>query len=162
MNYTLFSELEAGTLCPGETESEQVFMERLLSAVFSEESEEMRGRINDKLAPRFTGCSAEEKSLTVSFTADEWMLNPNGTLHGGLLNTTIDIVMSVLSRYLAKKRVMVTVQLSTNFLRPIQRGETFLVHAAADHAGRRSVVLHAQVTAAGSTKPAATATAVFM
>ena len=162
MNYNLFSDLEAGTLCKGENETEQAFMEQVLSGVFSQESEEMRGRINDKLAPQFSGCSAESKSLSVSFTAEEWMLNPNGTLHGGLLNTTIDIVMSVLSRYLAKKRIMVTVQLSTNFLRPIQRGDTFVVQATADHAGRRSVIQHAQVTIAGSDKLAATATAVFM
>ena len=162
MNYNHFSDLEAGTLCQAEGETAQEFMERVLQAVIGEESDEMRGRINDKLAPRFYSCSAEKKSLSIAYVADEWMLNPNGTLHGGLLNTAIDVAMSVLARYLAKKRVTVTVQLSTNFLRPVQRGDTFIVEAVADHAGRRSIVQHASVTVEGSGKPAATATGVFM
>ena len=162
MNYTYFSQLEEGTLTKTENESEQAFMERLLSAVFAEKSDELSNRVNDKMAPRFSGCSAENKAMSVSFTAQEWMLNPNGTLHGGILSTAMDIVLSVLARYLAKKRVMVTAQLSMNFLRAIQENDTFTVHATADHVGRRSVVIQAYVTVNETDKRAATASAVLM
>ena len=90
------------------------------------------------------------------------MLTPNGTLHGGVLSTAVDIVMSVLSRYLSKRRTVVTAQLSMNFLRTIRRGDTFTVTVVADHVGRRSVVVHAWVNVSTSEKYAATATAVLM
>ena len=100
--------------------------------------------------------------MSVSFTAQEWMLNPNGTLHGGMLSTAVDIAFTVLGRYLAKKRVIVTAQLSMNFLRAIQKNDTFTVHATADHVGRRSVVVQAYVTVNDTDKRAATASAVLM
>lgn len=162
MNYTYFSELENGTLTKAETETEQAFMERILAAVFAEKSDELSNRINDKMAPRFSGCNAENRAMSVSFTAEEWMLNPNGTLHGGMLSTAIDMVLSVLGRYLAKKRIMVTAQLSLNFLRAVQENDTFTVHATAEHVGRRSVVIQAYVTINDTTKRAATASAVLM
>ena len=90
------------------------------------------------------------------------MLNPNGTLHGGVSSTAVDIVMSVLTRFLMKKRVAVTVQLNMNFLKAIHRGETFVVRVTADHAGRRCVMTHACVVTDGSDKPLITATGVLM
>ena len=137
-------------------------MEKILSAVFSEESEETNGKINDQLSPRFTACNAQERSLSITFCAQEWMLNPNGTLHGGLISTTLDMGATVLCRYLAKKRIMVTAQLSVNFLRAIRKDEFFTVHVAADHLGRRSTMVHAWISVGDSEKPAATATAVLM
>ena len=162
MEYNYFSQMEAGTLIKAENETEQAFMERVLTAVFAEKNDELSNRVNDKMAPRFSGCSAENRAMSVSFTAQEWMLNPNGTLHGGMLSTAMDIVLSVLARYLAKKRVMVTAQLSMNFLRAIQENDTFTVHATADHVGRRSVVIQAYVTVNDTDKRAATASAVLM
>lgn len=162
MNYTYFSKLEDGSLRPGENQSEQSFMEQILSAVFSEKTEEMDGRINDQLAPQFVACDLQSRSMSVAFQAQEWMLNPNGTLHGGMLSTCVDMAMSVLSRYLSKKRMMVTAQLSMNFLRSVQRNETFTVHVTADHVGRRSVIVHAYVSIEGVEKKACTATAVLM
>lgn len=162
MNYEHFSRLEEGTLVKADQETEQAFMEKVLSAVFSEDSEEMQGKINDQLSPRFTACSAEEKSLSISFNAKDWMLNPNGTLHGGVLSTAVDIGMSVLARYLSKKRQVFTAQLSMNFLRTIRQEDTYTVHVVADHVGRRSVIVHAWVSVKGTDKPAATATAVLM
>ena len=162
MNYEIFTLLENGTLAKAEHESEQDFMTRVLSDVFAGQEAGLSERINNKMAPVFAYCSAKDRSLSVSFVAEEWMLNPNGTLHGGIMNTAADMVMCVLGRYLAKKRTLVTVQLSINFLRSIQKGDTFTVHAAADHVGRRSTVMHAQITTDHSDKPAATASAVLM
>lgn len=160
MNYAYFSRMEAGTLVPQERETEQAFMERVLTGVFTEQGEGCQ--LNDRLAPVLCGCSANEKWVDIAFTVQDWMLNPNGTLHGGMLSTAIDMGFSVVARYFAKKRVTVTVQLSVNFLRVIKNGERFTVHIQADHVGRRSIVAHASVTAESSPKTAATATAVLM
>ena len=162
MNYEYFTQLEEGCLTRAENETEQAFMEKVLNAVFSEKSEQLCSRINDKLDPQFVSCSAQDRSLSVSFGVQEWMLNPNGTLHGGILTTAVDMGMSVLARYFARKRVMVTAQLSMNFLRAIRPEDIFTVHVVADHTGRRSTVVHAWVSVSTSEKHAATATAVLM
>ena len=162
MNYEYFTQLEEGTLVKAENETEQAFMEKVLRGVFAEKSDELQNRVNDKMAPQFAGCSAEDRSLSISFGVQEWMLNPNGTLHGGILTTAVDIGMSVLARYFAKKRIMVTAQLSMNFLRAIRPEDIFTVHVVADHTGRRSTVVHAWVSIGDSAKHAATATAVLM
>ena len=162
MNYEYFSRLEDGSLVKAENETEQAFMEKVLSAVFSEESEEMNGKINDQLQPSFSACDAEKRSLSVSFQAKDWMLNPNGTVHGGILSTAVDMSMTVLARYVAKKRQIFTAQLSLNFLRTIRQEDTYTVHVVADNVGRRSVIVHAWISVTGSDKPAATATAVLM
>ena len=67
MNYEYFTQLEEGSLIKAENETEQAFMEKVLSAVFTEKSEQLRSRVNDMLDPQFVGCSAEEKSLSISF-----------------------------------------------------------------------------------------------
>ena len=162
MNYEYFSRLEEGSLVKAENETEQAFMEKVLRGVFSEKSAEMCNRVNDKLDPRFAGCSVQERALDICFGVQEWMLNPNGTLHGGILTTAVDMGMSVLARYFARKRVMVTAQLSMNFLRAIRPEDIFTVHVVADHTGRRSTVVHAWVSVSTSEKHAATATAVLM
>ena len=162
MNYEYFSRLEEGSLVKAENETEQAFMEKVLRGVFSEKSAEMCNRVNDKLDPRFAGCSVQERALDICFGVQEWMLNPNGTLHGGILTTAVDIAMSVLARYLSRKRIMVTAQLSMNFLRAIGPEDVFTVHVVADHVGRRSTTVHAWVSVDSSAKYAATATAVLM
>ena len=162
MNYEYFSQLEAGSLVAENAETEQQFMERILSAVFAEQEAALAGQVNDLMAPVFCSCSAEHRSLTVAFTAQQWMLNPNGTLHGGMISTAVDMVMTVLGRYVSKKRTVVTAQLSMKFMRAVAAAQNFTVTATADHVGRRSMMLHASVIDATSGKPVATATAVLM
>ena len=120
------------------------------------------GTIGDMLDLRLVDCDLEKGEFTMQACTQEWMRNIAGTLHGGILTTAVDIGMSVLARYLAKKRVMVTAQLSMNFLRAIHPEDIFTVHVVADHTGRRSTVVHAWVSVSSSPKHAATATAVLM
>jgi len=162
MNYDYFLWLEEGTLRKKVTETDQSFMERVLSAVFAETSPDQTGRFNSMIHPEFYSCSAKDRSLTAAFPVQEWMLNPNDTLHGGISGAAVDIVMSVLTRFLLKKRYTVTVQLNTNFLKVVRRGETFVVHVTADHAGRRCVMTHAYVTTDASDEPVMTATGILM
>ena len=162
MNYEYFARMEAGELCPADEETDQAFMERVLTAVLTEPSEELKGSFNDMFHPQLCACSAADRSLTVTFPAEDWMRNPNGTLHGGVSAAAVDIVMSVMTRFFMKKRTTVTVQLNTNFLKVIPADGTFTVHAVADHAGRRCVMIRAVVTGEASNKPAVTASGVLM
>lgn len=162
MNYDVFLQLQEGTLVRSETETEQDFMERVLRAAYVRKDGVEAERIYEKLTPNFVSCDSRAQSVTVSFVAEEWMLNPQDTLHGGIYTTAMDMTMSVLSRYVRKIRGTATVQLSVNFIRPINKGETFIITATADHNGRRSSVIRAELIAEATGKLAATASGVFM
>ena len=161
MNYDVFLQLQNGELCRSEAETEQAFMERIMAAAYVRQDAAAE-RIYEKLTPGFLRCDAKAQSISVVFTAEDWMLNPQNTLHGGIYSTAMDMTMSLLARYLRKTRGTATVQLSLNFLRPINKGETFIVTATADHTGRRSTVIHAELTVEATGKRAATASGVFM
>ena len=166
MNYAAFDEMANGTLAQRDGEDEQTYMERVLREVTRNDG--FCGpdtpcsiyRINDMLAPEFAACSAADKTLTLSLPVREWMLNPVGTLHGGLMSTMMDMSMGVLTRYLRQTGKVSTVSLSVNFLWPVQPGETVFVRAEVQKLGRRVAFLQAQILADG--KAAATAAATFM
>lgn len=166
MNYAAFDEMANGTLAQRSGEDEQTYMERVLREVTRNDG--FCGpdtpcsiyRINDMLAPEFAACSAADKTLTLSLPVREWMLNPVGTLHGGLMSTMMDMSMGILTRYLRQTGKVSTVSLSVNFLRPVQPGETVFVRAEVQKLGRRVAFLQAQVCSGGKT--AASATATFM
>jgi len=162
MNYDVFLALQNEQLLPEAGESDQSFMERVLAAAYAPGDEATADRIYNRMEPAFHSCSAQEKQLCIAYRAEAWTLNPQDTLHGGALSTAIDMAMSVLARYLKKLRSIVTVQLSINFLRPIQAGDTYLVKAWADHVGRRSVMIRCEVCSASTGKMAATASGVFL
>ena len=162
MNYAAFAELANGTLARRGGEDEQSYMERVLREVTRNDG--FCGpdtpcsiyRINDMLAPELAACSAADKSLTVR----EWMLNPVGTLHGGIMSTMLDMSMGMLTRCLRQTGKVSTVSLSVNFLRPVQPGEKVFIRAEVQKLGRRVAFLQAQILTDGKT--AAAASAAFM
>jgi len=162
MNYEYFKFLEEGSLIKSEEETEQYFMEHILSLVFSKKDDDSNRCINDRFSAKLYDCSAEEKSMSIYFETEEWMLNPNGNLHGGILGTAIDICMCILGRYMAKRSNVVTAQLSINYLRGIHKDDDFIVHVTADHVGRKTIVLRANVMTESTKKVAATATGILM
>ena len=161
MNYDVFSRMEDGTLTPNPEETEQTFMERVLRDVFAP-CDGNPTTINDMLSPRFVECSAERKSLCAEFAVEDWMHNPNGSLHGGLLSTSVDIAVGVLARYHKQTRRMVTVNLYINYLSGVPADSKYRVRATVDRVGRRMVFARADVYVAETGKQAATASAVFM
>ena len=164
MNYAAFEEMADGTLARRDGEDEQSYMERVLREVTRNDG--FCGpdtpcsiyRINDMLAPELAACSAADKSLTLSVSVREWMLNPVGTLHGGIMSTMLDMSMGMLTRYLRQTGKVSTVSLAVNFLRPVQPGEKVFLHAEVQKLGRRVAFLQAQILADGKTAAAASAT----
>ena len=101
--------------------------------------------INDLLSPSLAACSAEEKTLTLTFPLRSWMLNPKGTLHGGIMTTMLDMAMGMLARYERKANLVSTVSLSVDFLRPV-RADTGTVSAHVRKARRAVVFTEAKLT----------------
>ena len=154
-----FDALNAGTLCRAEDETEQAFMERVYRMLCEEEGAAC-GLIG-LMKPSFLSCSAENRSLTLDFAAEDWMLNSKQTLHGGMLASMLDNTMGLAARFVCKTNRLSTVSLAVNYLRPVLSGERVTVAAQVDQAGRRMIFLSGCVYAENG-KKAATATGAFM
>lgn len=158
MNYGVF---EADEWKKQQDESDQEHMERVFQGALAADPEGKR-KINDMLGAEFLSCDAQEKTLTLGFHVEDWMSNPNGTLHGGLLATASDMTMGMLARYYKQQRNCVTVQLSVNYLRTVEADAGFYVCAKAEKAGRRVLFMSAAVLDQKTAKAAGNVTAVFM
>ena len=159
MNYEVFDRLDAGMLAREAGETEQKFMERVYTA-FCEEDGAPCGLIG-MLRPQFAACSAENRTLTLEYVAEDWTLNPKRTLHGGILATMLDNTMSLAARFYCRTNRLSTVSLAMSFLRPVPAGEHVKVLAQVDKTGRRMLFLSGCVYTQDG-KKAATATGSFM
>lgn len=68
------------------------------------------------------------KSLICSFAVRQEWCNPAGGMQGGLITAAFDNVMGPLS-YLAARKPCTTVDLNTQYLRPILPGDTLCITA---------------------------------
>lgn len=68
------------------------------------------------------------KSLTVSFPVQAHFANPTGAMQGGFITAAFDNVLGPLS-YLIAKKPAVTLDLTTNYIRPIMVGDVLTIQA---------------------------------
>lgn len=94
------------------------------------------GRINGMMGTTLVDCDYEKMTLTYAFEVNDWMLNPTGSLHGGLLATAFDIAFGSLSVVLSDLKRCPTISLNCNFTRPIMEGDTLIVTATCVSAGK--------------------------
>ena len=120
------------------------------------------GDIYSLLHPHFLRCSYEEKSLTVFFNVKDWALNPEGTMHGGLISTVFDGTFGSLCHYWGKQRYITTVNLSTTFLKPVRAGDALIVTARATSIGRTLMSMTAEGRIQDGAVLAATSYTTFM
>ena len=120
------------------------------------------GRISERCRPRFVSCSFENRSLRLSYTVQDWMRNYADVMHGGVVSTVFDLTMGLLSCFCTGGLLTPTTSIQVTFLRPIPAGETLLVEAVCDIAGRTlcSATAKAWLESAPG-KPTATASATF-
>ena len=113
-------------------------MEAALQQLADKISSNERGSFNAMLAPRLQAVSWEDKSCTLLYRTVDWMSNPIGIAHGGVLCAIADLSMGTLSKYYAKDvAITPTVSINLNYLRPVPLEGEVLVVSAIDHAGRR-------------------------
>ena len=65
--------------------------------------------------------SYADETCTVGLTPAEWMFNPQGSLHGGIISTVLDISMGHLLHHTAGAGV--TLEMKTQYLRPVPDAE---------------------------------------
>lgn len=141
---------------------EQTLMEKTLEHVISVTKSKGKSGIIEMMGPKFIGCSYENKELSVMFHVEKWELNPQGSMHGGLVSTAFDTTFGILTHYHAKDCFITTVDLSTRYLKPIPLGSDLLIKVKACSAGRTIVSLTGEAYLAGKDILAATASSTFM
>lgn len=141
---------------------EQAIMEKTLEQVISFTKTQGESGIIEMMAPKYIGCNYETKELSVMFHVEKWALNPQGSMHGGLVSTAFDTTYGMLTHYLAKDCFITTVDLSTRYLKPIPLGSDLVIKAKACSVGRTLVSLTAEGYLAGKDILAATSSSTFM
>jgi uncharacterized protein (TIGR00369 family) len=98
------------------------------------------------------GCrvaALEEGSAEVALELVPSLRNRGGVLHGGALFSLVDITMGLAcSTSRGFDRQSVTLECKINYLRPVSEGEV-TCKATVLHAGRRTLVVEAEVSQAG-------------
>ena len=158
MSVNIFDNCQQNSLT---SETKQQHMERILKEYLAKKSS-FSGGVHDMLSPDLEDCNPQKGTLTLKFQVKDWMLNPMGILHGGIMTTCCDMTMGLLTKYLMQTHSCVTVNLNINFLRSAPAGSDILVTAKAEKQGRRVQFLSSKVFDAESKKQLADCTAVFM
>lgn len=163
MNYTAFEQMETSPLVRQKEEPAQDYMERIFCVACgpAEDAQDRPVRVNDMLEPEFVACSAEEQTLELRFPLNEWMLNPMGTMHGGIIATAVDLTMGSLTRFYRHTGTISTVTLGLSYMRPVRARGSVTVQACMEKLGRSVAFLNARVFDADG-RLCVTATASFM
>ena len=89
--------------------------------------------------------SAEEGRAAVRLKAEEWHLNPSGTVHGGVISTLIDVSMAeALNTRTEEDEQPFTIQITVNYMTPGKPG-TLTSTAEVRKGGERITIVEAEV-----------------
>ncbi len=112
--------------------------------------------------PQFKSCDFTNKELVLKFNIQEWELNPQNSLHGGITASVLDTTFGYLAHYFSENRYVTTISLTTNYLKPIWKNDTIEVHGKIASLGKNIVNLTGEINIPERNIIAATATASFM
>jgi uncharacterized protein (TIGR00369 family) len=105
--------------------------------------------------------SAKEGRAVVSLWAEERHLNPNGTVHGGVVYTLVDVSMAeALKTMIEGDERPVTIEIKVNYLEPGRPG-TLTSTAQVRKGGKRLTIVEAEVTQEDDSEVVALATGTY-
>lgn len=116
--------------------------------------------VNRKIGYKIESCDFEKKELTLCFETEDWMMNPGGVLHGGMISTMFDICMGITALSVSGFFTP-TVNLSVSFLSPVPNHDRLIITAHATRVGRTFIQLTAQAVSTLNKELSATATGIF-
>ena len=111
---------------------------------------------------RFISCDLEEKSMCVEFPVLEWELNPQYTLHGGLVTTFFDTSFGFLVSYFFGKTYICTVDIGTNYIKSAKEGDSIIIKAKINSLGNTISTVYGEARRKSDNVLIATSTATFM
>ena len=117
----------------------------------------MEHTLNGRLKGAFVSCDDGEKEIVLKYPLEDWMVNGLGTLHGGMINTMMDLVMSIAVYAFSRETIPPTVSMTTNYLRPVPMGEFVEIKARLTSLGKRNATCYCEAVIPESGKVACTA-----
>ncbi len=120
-------------------------------------NEKMAHTLNGKLKGEFVSCDDEKQEITLRYPLESWMVNGLGTLHGGMVNTMMDLVMSMVVYAFSRQTIPPTVSMTTNYLRPVPMGDYVEIRARLTSLGKRNATAYCEAVVPTSGKVACTA-----
>lgn len=120
-------------------------------------NEDMAHTLNGRLKGEFVSCDDEKKEIAIRYPLEDWMVNGLGTLHGGMVNTMMDLVMSMVVYAFSRETIPPTVSMTTNYLRPVPMEEYVEIRARLTSLGKRNATAYCEAVVPGSGKVACTA-----
>ena len=118
---------------------------------------DMAHTLNGRLKAELVDVDDEKQELTLRFPLEDWQVNGLGTLHGGMVNTMMDLAMSMVVYCFSRQTIPPTVSMTTNYLRPVPMGDYVHVLARLTSLGRRNATAYCEAIVPASGKTACTA-----
>ncbi|MCQ2551088.1 MAG: PaaI family thioesterase [Clostridia bacterium] len=109
---------------------------------------------------KFLDADLENDTVRYSFDAADWMRNPYGDIHGGVIATAIDTAMGTTSVTLENNYVT-TADFTIHFLRPAL-GDRYIIQITYGLIGKRTMRMEGKFIDAETGKLVATSIAGFM
>lgn len=129
-----------------------------LRAELSFLNNDMAHTLNGRLRAELESCSDAEKELTLRFPLQDWQVNGLGTLHGGMMNTMMDLAMSMAVYCFSRRSIPPTVSMTANYLRPVPMDSGYvLVKTRLTSLGRRNATAYCEAIVPATGKAACTA-----
>ena len=140
-------------------------MEELTAKTTAQWLEEELDFINNKMAHTLNGrmkaelesCDDERQELTLKFPLLEWEVNGLGTLHGGMINTMMDLVMSMVVYCYSRQTIPPTISMTANYLRPVPMEDYVFIKARVTSLGKRNATAYCEAIVPATGKVACTA-----
>ncbi len=105
--------------------------------------------------------STEDSRAVVSLQAEEWHLNPSGTVHGGVISTLIDVAMAeALNTITEEDEQPFTIQITVNYMKPGKPGALSST-AQVRKGGERITIVEAEVVQEDDDEVVALATGTY-
>lgn len=122
----------------------------------------MKDNVVSLLKPRLVTCDFAEQWAEFAFTVEDWQLNPQKGLHGGIMATNFDVVFGLLSHYYAKQHMVCAVTIHTTFLKPVMPNDVIHYKVQMSHLGNTIHSMTAEAWLERDNILAATASASYM
>lgn len=137
-------------------------MEYHIHKTLDRNTKQIDGEIIKMIEPQYITCDPKEKTIIMEYPVQKWQLNPGGILHGGITSTIFDTTFGLLVHSLVKEKMITTVSLTVQFLKPIAPGEVIEVHAKINSIGSTMAYVTGEIRLKSNEKIAATACGAFM
>ena len=118
---------------------------------------DMAATLNGRLKAELVSCDDATHELVLQFPLQQWQVNGLGTLHGGIVNTMMDLAMSMVVYCFSRQSIPPTISMTTNYLRPVPMEDYVLIRTRLTSLGKRNATAYCEAIVPKSGKVACTA-----